>query len=338
MTWVTWRQSRTELLIAGAILAALVISLLWTGFDLRSEFHSPQITGCLASSGPNQACENSLNAIRDRIVRIENLAVWLNILPLLLGVLFAAPAVLDLEQGTFRLAWTQGVTRPRWLGAKIAFGCVGLTVASLALMALWIWWRSPFHTPDGSLATNRFESTPFANAGVVMVAYAIFAFALCLALGTVLRRSVPAFGLALVGFIAIRVGIENKLRSHYLNPLKYITDDPANARPASLRDTWFLNTGPSDQFGHMKNWSDAAVQQCFGLKAGFAQRPTEDQVNAAVAAQTQCFRDHDLYLTTLYQPASRFWIFQGIELAIFLGMAAILLGITFYWVTRRIAR
>lgn len=38
-----------------------------------------------------------------------------------------------------------------------------------------------------------------------------------------------------------------------------------------------------------------------------------------------------------YQPGSRFWVFQGIEGAIFLGLAAILLAITACWVLRRIA-
>ena len=38
------------------------------------------------------------------------------------------------------------------------------------------------------------------------------------------------------------------------------------------------------------------------------------------------------YLT--YQPASRFWAFQGIETGIFVVLAAVLLGVTF-WVLRR---
>jgi hypothetical protein len=35
-----------------------------------------------------------------------------------------------------------------------------------------------------------------------------------------------------------------------------------------------------------------------------------------------------------YQPASRFWAFQGIETGIFVILAAILLAVTF-WVLRR---
>ena len=38
------------------------------------------------------------------------------------------------------------------------------------------------------------------------------------------------------------------------------------------------------------------------------------------------------YLT--YQPASRFWAFQGIETGIFVVLAAVLLAVTF-WVLKR---
>ena len=40
--------------------------------------------------------------------------------------------------------------------------------------------------------------------------------------------------------------------------------------------------------------------------------------------------------SVVYHPASRFWLFQGIETALFLGLAAALLAVTVWWVTRRI--
>jgi hypothetical protein len=36
-----------------------------------------------------------------------------------------------------------------------------------------------------------------------------------------------------------------------------------------------------------------------------------------------------------YQPASRFWTFQGIETGIFVVLAAALLGVTFWVLNRR---
>ena len=37
-----------------------------------------------------------------------------------------------------------------------------------------------------------------------------------------------------------------------------------------------------------------------------------------------------------YQPGERFWVFQSIESALFLALAALLVGFTVYWVTRRV--
>ena len=51
----------------------------------------------------------------------------------------------------------------------------------------------------------------------------------------------------------------------------------------------------------------------------------------------QCLHDHGVVMTLVYHPANRFWTFQGIETALFLGVAAILLAITAWWVLRRIA-
>jgi hypothetical protein len=39
----------------------------------------------------------------------------------------------------------------------------------------------------------------------------------------------------------------------------------------------------------------------------------------------------------VFQPDSRYWPFQGIESAIFLGVTVVLLGLSAWWVSRRVA-
>jgi hypothetical protein len=335
MTWVTWRQSRIELLIGGGALALVAAFLLWTGLDLRSDYTNLGIASCLAESDRSQLCSETLNEFSHRFEGIRNLAMWLIFLPMLIGVLLAAPVVLDLEHGTYRLAWTQGVTRRHWLVTKIALALAVMTLGSVALMTLWWWWDKPFGSAFGR---NRFDTIQFDNQGIVLISYTFFAFALCLAAGTVLRRSIAAFGIALVGFVGIRILIEEKLRPHYLSPHKIVEDLTNLERNSALANAWVINSGPSDALGHMRSWSDPAVIECFGVKSSLGPVPVPADIDSAVAAQQRCFQDHDIYMTTLYHPASRYWIFQGIETAIFLGMAAILLALTYYWVTRRIAR
>jgi hypothetical protein len=41
--------------------------------------------------------------------------------------------------------------------------------------------------------------------------------------------------------------------------------------------------------------------------------------------------------TDVFQSASRFWLFQGIEAALFGGLAIALLGLAIWWVRRRLA-
>ena len=43
------------------------------------------------------------------------------VVPAIIGIFWGAPLVArELETGTYRLAWTQSVTRTRWLAVKLA--------------------------------------------------------------------------------------------------------------------------------------------------------------------------------------------------------------------------
>jgi hypothetical protein len=48
-------------------------------------------------------------------------------------------------------------------------------------------------------------------------------------------------------------------------------------------------------------------------------------------------RPYHLYNLAVYQPASRFWVLQGIEAATFAGLAIVLLAVTGWWVRNRVA-
>ena len=66
------------------------------------------------------------------------------VVPALIGMFWGAPLIArELETGTYRLAWTQGVTRKRWLAVKL--GLVGLASMAVAgLLSLMVtWWSSP---------------------------------------------------------------------------------------------------------------------------------------------------------------------------------------------------
>ena len=60
--------------------------------------------------------------------------------PALLGA-FTGPAVLarELETGTFRYAWTQGIGRSRWTIAKLVLLGAALTILAWAFSQLYDW-------------------------------------------------------------------------------------------------------------------------------------------------------------------------------------------------------
>jgi hypothetical protein len=50
-----------------------------------------------------------------------------------------------------------------------------------------------------------------------------------------------------------------------------------------------------------------------------------------------CMRAHHIYNLAIYQPASRFWLLQGIETAIFGALAVALTAFTVWWVRHRVS-
>jgi hypothetical protein len=312
--WVTWRQQRTETLIAAAVLAALAAILIPTGPHVADVYDREGIGACIAHS--RTGCPDTLQAFNQRFTGLLSLMNWLTLLPGILAILLAVPFVIELEQGTFRLAWTQSITRRRWLTTKLGMIVAGVLVASLLTTVLLTWWRLPF---------DRFGlrmDTGFEFEGIAPFAYTVFAAALVIALGAVLRRTAPAVGLALIGFLVARTGIGGFLRPHYLAPLSARwSGDPATSGP-DLRTTWLITQDLSDAQGHAIPDLAAIQQACAAGTNKFG--------------DVSCLTQHGVFNHAVYHPASRFWLFQGIEAAIFLGLALALGGFAMWWVRRRI--
>lgn len=179
-------------------------------------------------------------------------------------------------------------------------------------------WRGPYDHLDGRFGASE----AFDLEGIVPVAYVVFALALVLFLGTVLRRTIPAVVGSFVAFLVLRLWIAGNARPGYQAPL--LTRQGAG----SLRDggAWILSSDWVDRHGRIitdgQVFSTCSPQMSGGVP----------DKHAFVA----CLQRHGFVQATRYQPAGRFWTFQVIETAIFFGLAAALLAGVILWVRYRI--
>jgi len=117
MTWVIWRQYRGTAAIAGAILAAFAVLLLITGLQDIARWHAALAT--CAKDGTCSSLSQTLSLGGGPLGALTGLTLAV---PLLFGMFWAAPAVArERETGTVQFAWTQSVTRWRWLSAKTSW-------------------------------------------------------------------------------------------------------------------------------------------------------------------------------------------------------------------------
>jgi hypothetical protein len=218
----------------------------------------------------------------------------------------------ELEFGTYRFAWTQGVSRRRWLLSKTALlaaaTVVATGIASLGVM----WWRSPFDMLEGRIGPSGFDIE-----GVVVPAYALFALALGVFAGLVFRRTVAAMTATLVAFAATRLLVSNFVRPQFMTPLHRVI---AATAPNGAPGDWVLSNTLVD--------------------AG-SSRVSVAREDLAVLHAQQAGIDPHTYILTLgwrrvisYQPAARFWTFQVIEAGLYVGLAVALV-LAALWLVRR---
>lgn len=317
MIWLAWRQQRTEALIAALLLALAAAVIVPTGLHMTSVYETEGIAACLTESP--DGCREKLDTFTNRWDALMNLAVWLNLIPGLLGALLAAPFVAEFERGTFRLAWTQSVTSRRWLATRLPLIVAAAIAASLLFTLLLTWWRGPLDDVNGRMVDS------FSLEGIVPIAYTLFAAALVIAIGVVLRRTAAALGLALVLFFAARVVIENWARPNYAEPLAETWVEDAGAEP-DLRGAWAFSEANELRITDGGQPDPTVVQSCVTDVAG-------------KGLDGACLAEHGIvaYTTVVYHPASRFWLFQSMEAGIFAAFTVALLVFSVWWIRKRIS-
>ncbi|HEY6417282.1 MAG TPA: ABC transporter permease subunit, partial [Acidimicrobiales bacterium] len=238
MIWLTWRQHRAQalyFLVALAILAAVLVPHGLTMFRALTELG---LDGCHGTANMGTACDTGRNTFSERFALPQELSMLLLFLPLLIGLFAGAPLVArELEQGTHRLVWMQGVTRRHWLLAKVGLVLAATTAFAAALSALVYWWWTPYVRAGSS----RFEPLEFDLQGLVPVGYTLFAVALGIAAGALVRKVLPAMAITVAGFLAARVAVE--VVRPYFRPAREARFPLfAESHPGQFFDQWLLSS------------------------------------------------------------------------------------------------
>ena len=317
MIWATWRMERSLYLVAGAMLAVIAILLalagahqeaVWTTF---SNLHCDQPG---SSSGCMSAADSYYSASR-----FSSTGVVIGFLaPGLLGLVLGAPIVArEIGQSTNRLAWTQSITRTRWLLLKLGVGAIATAVLIGALTPVFQWWTEAVQRGDRVVPPN------FDISGLVPVAYALFAFMLGALLGALVQRTGWAFALGVPLFGAFRFLERTYIRPGLVPPVYTSTTQTAPS------NNWVLNQGylPLGQSssGHGISWQSegGAMDSCTNPGSG-----------KAVHSVQHCESVLRLHYVVQMQPGSHYWTLQLAEAGVFVAAAGALCMLTVVAVRR----
>lgn len=240
MSWTAWRLARPAALGSTVLVVVLAGFLLVTGIHLRATLASSGLLSCLSDGGTRTSCSDqasSFYAVVNSLLGGKPVLTYVTLVPGLLGAFIGGPLLArELETGTVRLAWTQSITRTRWLAGRTSIAAAVLVTATVALSTLTTYWRRPVDAVDG-----RFEPTGYNLEGIVPIGYAVLAFAAGVFAGALLRRSAAAIAVAIGAYLLVHVVVETQLRPRFLAPLTltYGTRPPATL-PSGAGGDWLL--------------------------------------------------------------------------------------------------
>lgn len=352
---MTLRQFRTEAIVGIGLLTTLAIVVAVTGvhlLDVNNAFRS----ACKAA----RECASVPNPVINVDTPLQGaLPLIVIITPALIGLFFGAPLVArELEMGTFRLVWTQSITRRRWFAVKLAV--IGIISMMTGGLVTWMvdWWASPLD----ALRQNRFGLAQFGFHEIAPIGYTAFAFALGVASGVLLRRTVAAMVLTGVGFAATRLAVTYWVRPNLISPahksipfssgsdldFSVSTKGSISLNISNVRvpNGWVYSTTALNKAGRVPT-SLYLLHTCPAVfkpgtilnrsRGGMQSIGKSPGTPAGSPWFQACFNKLDtaLHMVVTYQPASRFWLLQWAETGIFLAAAIALCGLTYCWLRRQ---
>lgn len=322
MARVTWLQHRGSLITAIVLFAGYALVIVESTLGPRSDYARFVASRCLTSSRGSVICTDLFNSIAAQTTSLSLITIALLVIPVLAGTFIGVPLLArEIESGTFRFAWTQGIGRTRWMVTKMALLCGAAAVAAGTLGFLADWYGGPFESTG---LASRWQGGQFNITVLTLPAWTVCSLAAGAFAGLLIGRVVAAMA-ATAAFAGGLIVLDfTRLHDWFLGIAPSVTrGSPSGTGLGALNTfavpggipgppgSWLVNgryTGPDGQ-----RLSSAAVNS-------LVNELDTSKSAAALGNPAQWLeRHHDAYWIS-YQAASRFWGFQAAEAGILLAI------------------
>jgi ABC-type transport system involved in multi-copper enzyme maturation permease subunit len=329
MIWVSWRRQRAQLitLFAMLVVGAGVVTLLRS--NMIGAINSLQLSRCVTQAASECSAPDAVKTFQEVWFSRLNLgqAAILG-LPVLIGVFIGAPLFArELEQGTHVLAFTQSVSRTRWMLSKLVVALVPALIVLVALQYMVSSWLTAAGTM-GPRSSGAFSALNFGTEHVSPVAYTLFAFALGTFVGVVSRRTLVAMTTGLGVFVVVRFALAELVNR--LIPTQRVEESPGKDLSVHNDGSLVIETGWADASGRPVPGDrvNALVQSCKSTPQGTG-TPESQQAFLACLPKSGLVKQYAHYI-----PESQAWQVHLVDGAIFGGLTVLLLAGT-AWALRR---
>jgi hypothetical protein len=296
MVWLSWRLVRGQALVAGLVLAVFAAYVLSLGAAIRRPDAVPA-------------------AFASRFYAVDFVIL---LVPALLGLFWGAPMITrEVESGTHRLVWNQSVTRGRWLLVRLGV-VAAVAVLTAGTASLLVSWAA---APYDKAAGDRFSTLLFGTRNLVPAAYGLFAVALGVIAGLLVKRTLPAMALTAAIFAVVQGVQPNLIRPRLMPP-----EHAAVAVTAPVvRSLSFLGADPVIEGLRLPGgWVIDGTRPLTADGKPLAAERWTACVTGSFDGLPDCVAALDTHVDVAYQPAGRYWTFQLLESALFAGLAGLL--------------
>ena len=320
LIWLTWRQHRWTIVISAALTVILAVLMVMTASRLGS-----MAAHCAA---PGVRCTRaSTEPAPSRATYLMNSVVFL---PVLAAVFWGVPLLArEFEQRTLPLAWSQDVSRQRWLFGKTAVMTVLVGAMAGLLAGLSEHLAHQYHAYTGQ---SLFDGTQFQAGGWLPLTLAPAWLAVGIAAGAATRRVLAAIAVV-AGLWITRMVLMVQARGHFMAPLTSLhpfsgpDDDRSATTNAGAGTTSFPNDMNLDGGSPPFVDSHGAVHSARQVMDGWCSDSRTDILS--------CVRGHDIVgKISKSQPAGRMGTFHLIENGINLGLLVLALAVAWWCVKR----